>query len=110
MTERNCQEYLIEQEMENPLYRYFTRTGCAKCQYQSDKDYFNIWKYFPKVWQEIKDLEKKVWNYKIEAVSNRFFNNFRTTSDMEKVFIRADKQGSLFDFNDEPTKNCFCKI
>jgi hypothetical protein len=29
---------------------------------------------------------------------------------MENKFIEADKQGSLFDFSDEPLKDCFCKI
>ena len=29
---------------------------------------------------------------------------------MEKEFIKADKQSGLFDFSDEPLKDCFCKI
>lgn len=110
MSERSCQEYLINQEMENPLYRHFSRTGCAKCQYQSKADWFNIWKYYPKVWEDVKDLEKRVKNYHIEATSYNIFIDYKTTEDMEKEFIKADKQGSLFDFSDEPLKDCFCNI
>ena len=29
---------------------------------------------------------------------------------MEKKFKTIDNQGSLFDFSDEPLKDCFCKI
>jgi len=110
MSERDCQEYLISQDMENPLYKFFTRTGCAKCPYQSDRNFFNIWKHFPKKWQETKDLEKRVWGYHIEAVSSRFFSKYRTAEEMETKFIKADKQGRLFDFSDDPIKDCFCKI
>ena len=95
--------------MENPLYRHFTRTGCAKCPFKSDRDWFNTWKYYPDIWIELKALEEEV--AKMDNVfSKNMFSNFRTCADMEKKFIRADKQGSLFDFSDEPVKDCFCKI
>lgn len=109
MTERNCQEYLINQEMENPLYKHFNRSGCRKCQYQSDRDFFKIWKYYPSVWQEFKDYELRV--SKTNCIEGRYwFTKERTCEDMEKKFIKADMQGSLFDFSDEPLRDCFCKI
>lgn len=108
MSENDCKQYLINQDMENPLYRHFTRTGCSKCQFQSEKDWFNIWKYYPKKWQELKDYEAKV--SKLNAIGKHWFTNYRTCEDMEKLFIEKDKQGSLFDFSDEPLKDCFCKI
>ncbi len=111
MSERDCKEYLIEQEMENPLYRHFNRTGCKKCFYQSEKDFFNIWKYYPKVWAEMKEYEKRVQEHPKAKEENKYwFTGFRTCNDMEQMFIKADKQGSLFDFSDEPLKDCFCKI
>ena len=110
MSERDCQEYLIEEEMENPLYRHFKRTGCAKCQYKSKADWFNTWKHYPKVWEDIKDLEKRVKEYPIEAVSYNIFADFKKTEDLEKEFKKADKQGNLFNFSAEPLKDCFCKI
>jgi len=109
MSEENCKQYLINQEMENPLYRHFSRTGCAKCQFKSEKDWFQTWKYYPKVWEELKELEKKVNEIK-DVTSRNIFIDFRSCEDMEKKFIKADKQGSLFDFSDEPLKDCFCKI
>jgi len=109
MSEQDCMQYLIKQEMENPLYRHFTRTGCSKCQYQSEKDFFNIWKYYPKVWQEMKNYELRVKKFG-NAISEHWFSNHRTCEDMEKMFIEANKQGSLFDFSNEPLKDCFCKV
>jgi len=108
MSELDCKRYLIDQEMENPLYRYFNRTGCKFCHYQSEQDWYNIWKYFNEDWQELKELEKRI--NKTNTLHKTIFSNFRTTNDMEKLFIQKDKQGSLFNFSDEPLKDCFCKI
>lgn len=108
MSERDCKQYLINEDMENPLYKHFTRTGCANCHFQSDNDYYKIWKHYPKVWETFRDLEKRIQPYDTEY--KHWFTKFRTCEDMEKIFIEKDKQGNLFDFSDEPTKDCFCKI
>lgn len=109
MSEEDCQQYLISNDMENPLYRHFNRTGCRKCHYQSDRDFFNIWKHYPSVWDEFKSYESKV-NALPNAIGKHWFKNFRSCSDMEKEFIASDTQGSLFDFSNEPLKDCFCKV
>lgn len=109
MSEKDCQEYLVNQEMENPLYKHFTRTGCAKCQFKSEKDWFQTWKHYPEEWNSLKSIEEKVNKLK-NATSKNIFTDFRSCADMEKQFKEADRQGSLFDFSDEPLKDCFCKI
>jgi len=109
MSERDCKKYLIDRDMENPLYRHFNRTGCAKCQYQSEDSWFKVWKYYPEVWAEVKDYEAKI-NKLDNVVGTHWFTKYRTCTDMEANFMQADKQGSLFDFSDEPLKDCFCKI
>ena len=112
MNERKCAEYLKMQEMENPLYRHFTRTGCRLCPYQSDRQWYQAWKHYPEVWQELKELEAEVVELsRRDKVINIYpFKNYRSTSDMEKLFEKKEQQGSLFDFSDEPLKDCFCKI
>lgn len=109
MGEEDCKAYLINQEMENPLYRHFSRTGCAKCQFKSDRDWYNTWKHYPKVWAELAELEEEVSKHD-NVFSKNIFTNYRTCADMEEQFKKADQQGSLFDFSDEPLKDCFCKI
>lgn len=106
MTEEDCKKYLINQDMENPLYRHFTRTGCAMCPYQSEKSWFNIWKHYTKEWEYIKSIENKLSG----SLNDYWFTDYKTTKEMESKFIESDKQGSLFDFSDEPLKDCFCKI
>lgn len=108
-SEQDCKQYLISQHMENSLYHHFQRTGCKKCPYQSDYDFYMLWKHYPEVWKEIKKYEKEV-NMFDSAIQKHWFSNFRTCANMEKKFKKADKQGSLFDFSDEPIKDCFCKI
>lgn len=107
MTEKDCKEYLINQEMENPLYRHFTRTGCAMCPFQSEKSYYEIYNNYPKVWQKMKERESYLLAEK-KCVNPYWFTNYRTTKDMESIFNK--KSTSLFDFSDEPVKDCFCKI
>ena len=108
MTEADCLQYLKERDMENPLYKYFTRTGCAACHYRTDRDFYMIWKHFPKVWQYYKDIEKRM--SKEDTEFKYWFTKHRTCDDMEKLFKKKEQQGSLFDFDDEPVKDCFCKI
>lgn len=111
MSERDCQQYLIQQEMENPLYKHFTRTGCSFCPAQSDRSFYQIWKHYPKEWNYMKKLEKQLQEaeQKGETVQNKFwFNGRRTCEQMEEMFKR--ESSSLFDFSDEPLKDCFCKI
>lgn len=109
MTERDCQEYLINQEMQNQLYNYFSRSGCKVCTAQSDKAWYEVYKNFSDTWEYMKDIEYRL--SKIERVKSRtWFKDFRSCGDMEKLFNKKDKQGSLFDFSDEPLKDCFCKI
>lgn len=113
MTERNCQEYLINQEMQNPLYNFFSRTGCSICPAQSDKAWYEVWKNFPDTWLYMKKVEQKLQELEDSGLvvrSKHWFKDYKTCEDMEKKFINADRQGSLFDFSDEPLKDCFCKI
>jgi hypothetical protein len=68
-------------------------------------------KNYPKVWKHFVDYEAKVNKLDDLGKEGRFwFTNYRSCYDMEKQFKEADKQGSLFDFSDEPLKDCFCKI
>jgi 3'-phosphoadenosine 5'-phosphosulfate sulfotransferase (PAPS reductase)/FAD synthetase len=113
MTERNCQEYLINQEMQNPLYNFFTRTGCAICPAQSEEAWFQVWKNFKDTWEYMKWIETRLLQYErmgMKVSNSYWFTDYRTCEDMEKKFIKAEKQKTLMDFSDEPLKDCFCKI
>ena len=111
MSERDCQNYLKERELENPLYRHFTRTGCAFCPAQSMRAKFNLWKYYPSEWQKIKELESEILaqEAKGEKIYNKYWFNKWSVDELETRFkAQDDGCGSLFD--DEPLKDCFCKF
>lgn len=113
MTEANCQEYLINQDMENELYRYFTRTGCGFCPAMSDKALYQVYKNFKDTWEYMKLIENRLVHYKNSGFNVKnchWRSDYKTLLEMEKKFIKLDQQGSLFDFSDEPLKDCFCKI
>ena len=113
MSETDCAAYLRDREMENPLYKYFTRTGCSFCPAQSDRSFFQVWKHFPKDWEYMREIEVKLFHLEKqgERVQNKYwFSSQRTCEDMEREFLKADRQLGLFDFSDEPLKDCFCKI
>lgn len=114
MNEERCKEYLIKQDMENPLYRYFSRTGCYLCPFQSERSMYQVYKHFNHYWQKMKWIEQILKQYEdmgFRVMNRYFFTDKRTCEDMEKVFSNTyDKQLSAFDFSDEPLRDCFCKI
>ncbi len=113
MSETDCHQYLINQEMENPLYKHFTRTGCSFCPAQSDRSFYQVWKHYPNEWEYMKNIEKKLFDLEKqgETIQNKYwFNGRKTCAEMEKKFKTIDNQGSLFDFSNEPLADCFCKI
>ena len=107
MSENDCKQYLIDEDMENPLYKDFNRTGCAICPYQSKKDFYIIYTKYSKQWEYMKKLENEV-NKLDNVITKNWFVGYKTTSDLEVEFKLM--QNSLFDFSDEPVKDCFCKI
>ena len=104
MSEYDCKAYLINQDMENLLYRHFTRTGCGLCPFKSERDWFNTYKYYPEMFKLGKEIEEKLSNQK----EYKFFHKMKPLSYHEKKFKRHD--AVLFDFDDEPARDCFCKI
>lgn len=113
MRERDCQKYLVDQEMENPLYKFFTRTGCAMCPAQSEKAWYEIYKNFQDVWEYMKFIENRLLQYEKQGFKIKncyWFTDHRSINEMEIKFKMKDSQKALFDFSDEPLKDCFCKI
>lgn len=112
MSELACAEYLQEREMQNPLYRHFTRTGCAWCPAKSETDKFTLWKHYPHIWDYMKKIEHRL--KELESQGEKvIYNNWHlgeSIEELEEKFKIADMQKSLFDLSDEPLKDCFCKI
>ena len=57
-TEAKCSNYLKERGLEHPLSNRFNRTGCWLCPKQSKKSLKSLFKYYPKLWEKLKQYEK----------------------------------------------------
>ncbi len=109
MTETDCLIYLKEYEMENELYREFTRLGCRNCPYQPESSWKTIYDNYPETWAWVKMVEEELQRLEDigeKIVNKYFFMNYQTTKDMEFKF--RNTANGMFDLSDEPLKNCFC--
>lgn len=109
MTEIDVQRYLENNEMENPLYKDFSRTGCAICPRQNIKDKFTLFDKYPKVWEYMKKTELELNNDKNRTGVYPRWHISLFIEDMEKQFKKKQKQGT-FEFESEEIRDCFCKI
>lgn len=101
--ERECEEFLKSRGIANPLYRYFSRTGCYLCPKQSMRSLFNLYKHYPHYFAKMKEWETRA--KALGAVNTRFFGE--DLGAIEKKF--AYKQDTLFSNDYAESETCFCK-
>ena len=108
MTEDDVRYFLKERSIDNPLYKHFNRTGCYFCPKQRVEDFYNVWKYHPKKWEQMKKYESKARYLK---ALNTSFCIHGSVEELEMMFVKKEKQ-LTFEFPDEHDEEeyCFCKI
>ena len=96
--------------MENKLYQHFTRTGCGICQKQGSS-FYEVYKHYPKTWEYAKSIELRLYEVRKKSGEKQMpsFHSKKFTLDLEKDFIKKDKQ-STFELDFDPPQDCFCKI
>jgi len=94
--------HLEDIDMINPLYDYFSRTGCSICPYQSLRAFYVLYKHYNKTWQYMKDIENKLLN--MENVQNPTWKINDKLSDLEERFK------SESNWSDKPDKACQCQL
>lgn len=96
--------YLESIDMVNPLYKYFSRTGCGFCPYQSLQGYYMLWKFFKKTWRYMKSVERRL--KQLDNVQN---NKWRPDYSLRELEIKftINKDGK---YSDEPLKACICAM
>lgn len=103
--EAECENFLRDRGIANPLYKHFKRTGCFFCPHQNKESLYNLWKHYPKEWRVSKALEQKA---KDLGCLNSTFKIQKSLEDFEKEFERF---GECLDFGDDYVGEvvCFCK-
>lgn len=105
MNEAECETFLKERSIANPLYKHFSRTGCFLCPKQSIKAYYKLYLHYPKEWALMKEWETKAKS--LNAVNQ----TFRIDTSLEELEKRFAKENALFDLDDDyvESETCFCK-
>lgn len=78
MTEKDCLEYCYNKGFDwNGLYEHFDRLSCWCCPLKNLKELKILYKYYPELWQELKEMDKKSYNkfkynYSVEDLDKKF--------------------------------------
>jgi 3'-phosphoadenosine 5'-phosphosulfate sulfotransferase (PAPS reductase)/FAD synthetase len=62
------------------LYEYFPRVSCWCCPLQPISSLRNLWKFFPKLWEKLKLMDKATWqqfrkDYSVEELERKFMKD-----------------------------------
>jgi len=88
ISERRALEYCYDRGFDwNGLYEKFRRVSCWCCPLQRIGELKTLYNEFPKLWKELKRLDK---------LSYRKFKSDWSVEDLEKRFIAENNQGKLF--------------
>jgi 3'-phosphoadenosine 5'-phosphosulfate sulfotransferase (PAPS reductase)/FAD synthetase len=89
MTERDCLQYCYERGFNwDGLYEKFRRVSCFCCPLKGMDEYYNLYKFYPDLWNELKRLDK---------LSEKQFRFDLSVNDMEIIFETRGRQVSLFE-------------
>lgn len=78
MTEKDCLQYCYDRGFTwNGLYEHFDRLSCWCCPLKNLKELKTLYTYYPELWQELKEMDKKSYNqfradYSVEQLENKF--------------------------------------
>lgn len=78
MTEAECLKYCYDAGYDwNGLYKHFSRVSCWCCPLQSLEDLRHLRKYYPDLWDKLRELDDKTWkvfkgNVTVEDLEVRF--------------------------------------
>lgn len=63
MTEADCLQYCYDKGFDwNGLYEHFDRVSCWCCPLKNLKELKILYTYYPKLWQELKEMDEKSYN------------------------------------------------
>jgi len=90
MSEKDCLNYTKKINLYNPLYDYFNRTGCSICPKQGVKNFKKIYLHFPKVWEKMKEFERKL--KEMDNVINDSFHINNSLEELERKWKLEEKR------------------
>lgn len=83
MTEKDCLEYCYNKGFDwEGIYNHLDRVSCWCCPLKKIKEYKVIYQYYPNLWNELKEMDKKA--------NNRFRRDY-TVEELEEKFRKENK-------------------
>lgn len=79
MTEKECLQYCYERGFNwEGLYEHFDRLSCWCCPLKNLKELKILYKHYPELWNELKEMDRKSYNqfradYSIEQLEKKFY-------------------------------------
>ena len=81
MTEKDCLQYCYDRGFDwNGLYEHFDRVSCWCCPLKNLKELKMLYKNYPALWEQLKDMDKRAYNqfradYSVEQLEEKFKMN-----------------------------------
>jgi len=107
MCEGDIDSYLESHNLVNPLYKHYNRTGCAMCPYQHIRGYFILYKKYPKIWEWMKNIEKRLQD--IEDTGQRVINS-QWKFEGTLLEIEQDFDDNPYQHDLAPGPQCQCTL
>lgn len=73
------------------LYEHFDRVSCWCCPLGSQKSYYILYKFYPELWEELKDMDSKARNK---------FNQYYSVQEFENMFKKFEENNKCIKIND----------
>lgn len=78
MTEADCLKYCYDKGFDwGGLYEHLDRVSCWCCPLKRIKEYRALYKYYPELWQKLKEMDNKAYNrfrkdYSVQELEDKF--------------------------------------
>lgn len=78
MTEKDCLKYCYEKGFDyEGLYEHFDRVSCWCCPMKNQKELKILYKYYPELWDKLKDMDNRAYNkfkanYSVQELEEKF--------------------------------------
>lgn len=95
MTEKDCLKYCYDRGFDwEGLYEHFDRLSCWCCPLQGLKDLKNLWKHYPELWTELKNMDERCKKNEYAYGNSRFRLDY-TLEELEKRFQSEEENALL---------------
>lgn len=96
MTEADCLQYCYDRGFNwGGLYEHFDRLSCWCCPLKSLKELKILYRHYPKLWEELKDMDRRSYNqfradYSVDDL-DRKFNNIKNVNQISNKVLTIMK-------------------